>query len=515
MDDLVGFKIRSSIAFEPPTVNVGSKLKIIISDWEDHYQEIAAVRIGGQSAYVTGVEEYENCFQYADAYYADSNRIIYLEVKVPLGVPPGEQTVSVYDHEQLEHIDSNGESIPDKKSCQDLTATERMGSATGSAVTARLKGQPIAIAAETIEITTKALSLSQSEAVRGQKITITGSGFNRAPQGQDDIKTVSINGQSVDTDLSRLEVGANGEVAVTITVPTEARTGDNEVRVIGWDDTLGQANLKVPEASLTLDPAESRRGTDVLVTGSGFIADKLVLVTYGDGGDLSNGDDYAGHDHADAKGNITLSFPVPLTAQIGALYKVIAVVETTANGEPLQVRAEADHTIPSGGLTVTPVSVLPGDTITIRSENLPAFALVRPVQIGGRDVTPIPNPYTDMNGALEIEVTVPPLEMGEQTVRIEASGVVLTQIIEIAEPPFSGPPSAVFRELIGAGVLLRVWRLDPSYQGWNIFDPRPDFADLNTLTEVNSGDLVLINLNEPYAFQGDALEVGWNIVFLK
>ena len=505
--DSAEFEIRSSLSFQPATVGVGDRLKITITDWEDDHQEVAAVRIGGVDAFTATPVEYANCLDYPNAYFADDSGVVSFEVTVPRGVPPGDQTVAIYGHERLDHYYDDGSLIADKKACADLDDGTAKGNPTGRMVTTRLMDDPKALVQKTVEIDTRSLPLSQSEAVRGQKFTITGSGFTKNTRGQKDIEKVTVNGEDVVEDLSRFEVGTNGHVAVTITVPLHVRNGDNEVRVIGHDGTLGQATLTVPEPSLALTPAEGRRGSAVRATGSGFIANHLFRLTYGDV--------LVAADLADAKGNISLSFDIPLTARMGAVNKVTGVAEYTDEGKKKEVRAEADHTLPSGGITVTPDSALPGDTVTIRGENLPAFALVRPVRIGERDVTPVPNPSADSDGAFEIEVMVPPMELGEQMVRVEASGVILTQIIEIVEPPLSGPTWDVFRELTWGNALVRIWQIEPRDQSWTFFDPAPGLADFNTLTEVKSGDFVYINLNRPARFQGDTLAAGWNIVLLR
>lgn len=505
--DFAEFEIRSSMSFEPETVGIGDRLKITIMDWEDDHQEVAAVRIGGVDAFTTTPVEYANCLDYPNAYFADDSGVVSFEVTVPRGVPPGEQTVAIYGHERLEHYYDDGSLIADKKACADLDDGTEKVNPTGKMVTTRLMDDPKALVQKTVEIDTRSLPLSQSEAVRGQKITITGSGFTKNPQGQEDIEEVTINGEDVVEDLSRFEVGTNGDVTVTITVPLHARNGDNEVRIIGHDGTLGQATLTVPEPSLTLTPAESRRGSAVRATGSGFIANHLFRLNYGDV--------FVTAGQADSRGNFSLPFTVPLNARIGVVNKVTGFAEYTDEGRNKEVSAEADHTLPSSGITVAPDSVLPGDTVTIRGENLPAFSVVRPVQIGGRDVTPVPNARVDQSGAFEIEVTVPLIELGEQVVRVEASGVILTHIIQIAEPPLSGPTTDVFRELIKAGSLARLWQLEPSDQSWTLFDPRPEFAEFNTLSEVSSGDFVWVNMKEQHRFQGDDLNPGWNIILLK
>lgn len=510
-DDVsVGFDIRSAMSFEPPTVGLGARLKITISDWEEGRNEVVAVQIAGEIAFIADAFEYENCIDHPDAARRDSQGRVTLTVDVPPDIPPGEQTVAVYDHGQLDYVrvDRTPRDVEDDTdSCHELGEESNWGQLRGELDSSFRTDDPIAITKATVEIVVRSLTLSPDSAARGQAIVVTGSGFS--PGG--DIERVTIGGVEVAEDASGFEVESDGRVTLIVTVPEGLAEGEREVRVEGAK-SLATGTLTIPAPSLALDPAESRRGSTVRATGSGFIANRLFQLTYGDGGDLNSGDVYVGAGRADNRGNISLSFEVPLTARIGVVNRVTAVAE---NGATEPVSAEADHSLSPGGITVTPESVLPGDTVTIRGENLPAFALVRPVRIGGRDVTPVPNTSVDRNGAFEIEVTVPQIELGEQMVRVEASGVILTHIIEISEPPRSGPTEDVFRELIRAGVLVRIWQLEPSDQSWTLFDPREDFAEFNTLTEVNSGEFVWINLNEPLRFQGDTLAVGWNIILLK
>ena len=84
---------------------------------------------------------------------------------------------------------------------------------------------------KTIEIAAQALTLSPGSASRGEKITITGSGFTQAAGGGAGIQSVSIGGIDVDEDPSGFEVGSGGDVTLIFTVPLEVSNGANEVRV--------------------------------------------------------------------------------------------------------------------------------------------------------------------------------------------------------------------------------------------------------------------------------------------
>ena len=517
----VEFDIRSSMSFEPSTVRIGGRLKVTIVDWEededdpDHEQEVAAVHIGGVQAYAaTPLVTTNGCFDYVGLHFADpSSRVVSFEVTVPKGVPPGEQTVAVYDHDELEHYQAGSEQpVTDIQPCDDVGKAKRTDATGGGEYTAKVKKDPEALVEKTVEVEVESLTVTPAAAVRGQRVTISGTGFTRAPSGRNDIAAVSINGiKAPEEEVSGFEVSANGDFAFKVTVPPGAPLGDNEVRVEGWDNTLGQATLEVLGASISLDPEEGKRGTQVKVTGAGFVANGVFLVSYGDGGDAAAGDTHVGSGRADARGNIGFEFDVPLTAAIGRTQKV-TVESAWAGGAA--VRAEAEHRVPAGRITTTPGRVSPGDRLTVKGESLPAFSIIRSIELEGREVTPTPLPSTDRYGAFEAEVTVPYLESGDLMLRVDVSGLLVTHIVEVGPPPVSGDPADIFRSLLDAGVLVRIWRLEPSEQEWLFYDPREVFLEFNTLKTIDREMVVVLIVSEDSEFRGQPLSAGSNFVFV-
>ena len=499
-DDVsVEFDIRSAMSFDPNPVGLGSSLEIIISDWEEDRNDVVAVQIAGETVLITDAVYYENCIDHPGAARRDSQGTVTLTVDVPPVIPLGEQTVAVYDHDQLDYENAKGEPIENKKSCHELDLdAEPWGAFKEELKQAIITDDPIAVTKATVEIVAQVLTVLPETAVRGQRVTITGPGFSQGVG--DDISKIAVNGEDVAENLSQFEVSHDGTFAATVTVPVGVRDGENEVQVIGWDGTLGTGTLTVPEPSITVMPPQAQRGERVAVQGSGFATNGIVLVSYGD--------ETIGHGQADGRGDFEVSFPVPLDAAIGGTYRVRAVMEFQGPGGGT-LRAEADHAILSATVTVVPEWVSPGRQMTVSGEGLPPFAAIRPLEFGGRDITPVPNVSTARDGSFEVELTVPHLPLGDQLLRVEVLGVVVTHVVEVAHPPNSGSPDDVFRELIESGALVRVWYLDSATQSWSFFDPRPELADLNTLTEVNSLDIVWMNLSTARVFQGDALSAGW------
>ena len=312
------FNIRSSMSFEPLTAGLGSSLTIIISDWKEEREEVVAVQIAGKPLIVAEAIEYEKCIEHPDAARRDSQGKVTLTVNVPSDIPPGEQTVAVYDHDQLDYSDADGNPIPDgTKACHELDEGMVWGQLIGPLDKTIIKDDPIAITKATVEIVAKQLEFSRSSAARGQRITITGSGFARGTNGGNGIRSVLINGIPVAEDPAGFEVTTSGDFAFTVTVPIGVVDGDNEVRVGGEDNSLAQGTLNVPVAAIELDPAESRRGARVRVAGSNFIANRSVSLSYGDGGDLSIGDERIGSAFSDSTGAFAFTFNVPITAGIG------------------------------------------------------------------------------------------------------------------------------------------------------------------------------------------------------
>lgn len=504
--DRIDFTIESGMFFEPLVGRVGSPLRITISDWQELDQEVAAVSVGGETAYIVEVKEYVNCFEYTGGIRANGDKVITLLIdEVPPDVPEGKQTVSFYGYDELIH--------GDKQRCN----KDNKGKGKAKVSKAELKDEPTAIIKETVDIDREELTLSPPTAARGQKVTITGSGFSRAAWGKDHIESVWIGGNKVAEDHSWFEVGTNGDIAFAVTVPLDVPDGANEVLIQGTDSTLGESVLTVPRAAISLDPPLGSRGTDLTITGSGFIANELVTVTYGAGVGAPLGEAKFGGILADSQGGFELEFQVPITAEVGKRHLVTAVAEEEVKGETVTVEAEASHLIIRANIITSPDAVSPGERLTIRGQHLPTFSLVGPVSIAGIELSLDSGVATDEYGDFETDILIPHIDYGDHTLLVQVGGVISPHIVNLAPPPLNGSPGQVFKYLVRDGVLLVVWHFDNATQSWSVFDPSLDgeMAALNDLTEVGSSDIVWVNLRQPQFFQESELLAGWNLITLK
>ena len=80
--------------------------------------------------------------------------------------------------------------------------------------------------------------------------------------------------------------------------------------------------------------------------------------------------------------------------------------------------------------------------------------------------------------------------------------------------PNARPSAEVFGELVGAGLLVAVWRYDNATQSWDAYDPSAP-VELNDLTHAAPKDIVWVEVTETTQFQGGTLRKGWNLISLK
>ncbi len=442
------FSVDSSISVSPEEVSLAKELTITLSDWPDADAKITEVTIGGGSdALSTNVS------------IEDGDAIV--KITVPSNTNIGTQRVVVKDDS------GNSKSI-------------------------------------NVEVKALELTVTPSAAVNRQQITVQGGGFG----DRQEIETIEIGSISVtvpaDTDSS-----SAGNVVITLTVPEDVGAGTHTVTVIDASGRTGTVELTVPTPAITLDPATSRRGTPVSITGTGFPANDLILISYPEG----SSDRTVGTGQTDTTGNFTATFNVPSFATIGGSAKVKA----TSSVNDVDRSASADHSLPDSVLSVEPAEVASGSRVSIKGENMAVFASISDLTIGGVEVTTVPAPSTDANGSFETSVLVPQLELGNQQVSVMVGTRTSTTFVEIVVQTAAAvtDPADVFEPL--ADRLVRVWYLDRATQTWSFYDPDPDVAAFNTLTEVASGQSVsiIITAGANVGFQGMTLYPGTNPIPLK
>ena len=85
-------------------------------------------------------------------------------------------------------------------------------------------------------------------------------------------------------------------------------------------------------------------------------------------------------------------------------------------------------------------------------------------------------------------------------------------------PPALVGPQAVtrlFAPLLENGTLERVWRFNNEDKLWAFYDPRPIFAQFNTLRLVRPPVILIVRVNRAQVFRGERLNAGWNYISVR
>jgi hypothetical protein len=362
-----------------------------------------------------------------------------------------------------------------------------------------------------------AISASPATAVSNQTITVSGSGF----QGSGTVIANSITVSGVTVTHSPITIDDSGNLITTFSLPsgdtadpngTLRVAGDHEVLITDSAGRIGIATITVPAKTITLDPTDSRRGSTVAVTGSGFSASTTVTILHGT--------ITVATVTADSAGNLPAgtTFVVPSAAPIPSTNTVTARIGTPNSGTNRS--AFGTHTVPGASMTITPTSVASGETISVTGLDFPGFVSLSVLTIGGISALPTTAPATASDGSFSASVLVPALATGTQTVLITAGGTSSNLPITITAAPATpavttGATEDTFAAEITADNLVRVWWFSNANQAWSFFDPRPAFAAANTYTSASSGDIVWVNVTVQTTFQGATLYPGWNLIALN
>lgn len=411
----------------------------------------------------------------------------------------------------------------------------------------------------TVNLTISGATLTvtpDSGLVPNQSVTLIGSGFTGsstiAAAATDDSSMLidgdhtglKSAGSSVSTeDLKNINADATvdidngGNWSSTVVLPVNDTTtvdGDHELKVTDLGGRSGSVTLSFAPRVFELDPVEARVGTTVDVVGTGFPANNTatgtvstptvsIKYTYG------STTDTVATLTPDGSGNITGSFKVPLNASIPSTNSVKAVFSYTPTGTStaLDNTTAVTHKVPKATLAINPEEGAEGSNVTITGEGFKTYSTVSTLKIGAIDVRPAPIPSTDSNGNFSVTVLVPQSTIGSASVTATVASTTATDTFTVLDaavaPAVTETPAVALAALISEGDNLeRVWHFDAATQndgpdyGWSLYDPRPAFADANTVTEMSDGNFYWIKVtNAQTAVLGGSSRVlyaGWNPV---
>jgi hypothetical protein len=162
------------------------------------------------------------------------------------------------------------------------------------------------------------------------------------------------------------------------------------------------------------------------------------------------------------------------------------------------------------------------DPITVTGVGFNSLGTVDTLTIGSASALPSPAPRASRNGDITATVVVPLLNAGTYTVTMSnasafsASATFTATAAKAVAASTADNTEVVFADVIAnEDNLVRVWRFSNATQEWSFYDPRPAFADVNTLAKTGAGDIVWVNVTVEQAFQSGTLFPGWNLISLN
>ena len=363
-----------------------------------------------------------------------------------------------------------------------------------------------------ITITGSQLTLSKGEALPNELITITGDGF-----GGDyiDVTKITIDGaplmvdsdsthsRSVDgNDVVVVDVSNAGQFVASIVLWPEEDAGSNPSLIAGTHrvkvvDNLGfsgTAVVVIPEPSIKVTPIVAGPRDTITISGENWPIDNVdgaapdaVDITISDGARTRRYSAFA-----NSAGRFTIEHRVASDVAIPSTNQVQAKMGT-------EIVKVGSFEVPAAVINIEPAEGQPGDHITLSVDGMPVYQQVDRVEIGGRSVMPVGNFSTDRDGNVTVaDVLIPGLDPGTYSVLLDVEDTIaIGELNVLAETGAVGPaamlPDAV--ENLGDN-LVAVFYFDDVGKTWSFYDPRPDFADLNTLSELVNGEAYWILVSE-------------------
>ena len=358
-----------------------------------------------------------------------------------------------------------------------------------------------------IVISPSALLLSKDEVSANENVTIRGTGFG---DGRGCLVSVQISGADLvlvsedgvaSSTCEDVEVSSAGQFAATVAIWSEdannpaLTSGTHTIEVEDNEGFVGTAEIVIKEPTLTVTPDVAGPRDYVTISGTNWPVENddggridEVEITIGTG---ESADDEDADPDANGRWSVTYrvssDVAIPSTQQVKAAY-----------GAGSEIVKIGTFSVPQADLTVTPELASPGDTITLSATGFSLFESKISVKIGSVTVNVPDGTVTDRDGAIGgLEVIVPSLDAALYTVQLTVGETVTIGELTVAEESAAGVPLPLpgAMEELGDN-LVRVFYFNGVDKIWSFFDPRPDFADLNTLTDMVEGQPYWILVSE-------------------
>ncbi len=357
-----------------------------------------------------------------------------------------------------------------------------------------------------VTIQSAVLNVSQPSARPNEMVTLTcvgfGSGSGNAIMAEKitlDGVPLKVHSDSLDSD-GEVPVSSAGRCVFAAAIWPESGGGANPaltpgahtIKVVDQNGYTGSVVITIPEPDVKVTPVVAGPRDVVTISGENWPVDNpdstrldAITITVTDGEREREYSQYAdGTGRWFVEHQVSGAVSIPSTSRIEAKYSDLVRL--------------GEYAVPASIITIEPGECQPGDSVMLSASRLPVHSRIDRVEIGGRDVKPTGAPSTDGDGAVTVEgVVCPGLDEGRYSVLLEVEETVAIGELEILSEGPLGQETLVAEALAPLGdSLAAVFYFDGIGKEWLFYDSRPEFAELNTLTELVAGEPYWVMVTE-------------------
>lgn len=344
------------------------------------------------------------------------------------------------------------------------------------------------------------LTLSKSEVAPNESIVISGSGFNDGVKIL--VSKITIDGAVLDVDNAGTEGrGADRYVTTTSngTFTVTARVwamGDSNpaldddtytIKVVDEENFEGEAEITIKAPSIMVSPDTASPRDYIVISGENWpvttadLDNEVDII-------IHRGETYERKRSANVDGNgrFRYEYQLPAGVRIGDDQKV----QVRFDGDGGDIEEDTTFAVTEAELAITPAAAAPGQTISVEIEGMPPYTLVAHVKIDGANRIGGRNVNTDREGnATVADILVPFLDPGFYPVEVKVGDETRVAQLEVLSEALVPGVAAELPDAVSdlGDNLDAIFHFNNTSKEWTFYDPRPEFADLNTLTELNGG----------------------------
>ena len=346
-------------------------------------------------------------------------------------------------------------------------------------------------ASTTFTVVAAGLTLTPASGPKGTTVLITGNAFTKN-ETDNEIVLGNLTFAGLTWGTKTITIDTTGVMQPTsLPVPSGAAVGSNQVVAKDKYGVTAIATFIVTKPTIAINPTTGPKGSTVVVTGSGWAANRSVTIML-DGAPVQTVS-------PDSTGAIAATASIPIDAESGSH------AFTADDGSVGNTAAAVTFTIPGPVIAVIPNSGVASTTVTVSGSGFGAYF---PIELTMANIFQVGTVISNAMGGFSYTFNVPGLAPGVQVIKATDTVNTATTFFTITAAPIS-----IGSQLAGISTqLVRVW----GYFGgqWQMYDPGD--ATGSNLATMTAGRGYWINASEActliYGAYSYALSAGWNLI---